>query len=813
MKSLFILLLLLSQSLFALDSHLRFSSWSLNKNQQLSDFLTLDFQVLHYDRMALTAEGTLSSFDEYADFQLANADFFENLGLLNQIEEFKQLKPNIKVVLTIGGWAQSQHFSDVFQQAELSENFLNELDHWLKTYHLDGIELDWRYPGVGGSSDTKHRKNDGKNLLNFIKQYRLRFPNKMISITSPNIPMSTHNLDLAELAGFVDFFNLPTDGIHGSWDTQVFHQSPLYRGKETSQHSVESIISGYQSLNVPMNKLVISMSAGVNTWYNTEGLYTPFEIISGKNDRSSFNKTGINSNDIQWDEAAQASYVFNADKNIFYSFESPRSIKQKSYYASLIGLRGLSLSESYYFDDLTLAQEMINASQQPYWFIKADSIWEIVKKGPDLLSLILMMILLMILLMVSAGLLLWRWYYLQQKEYRQLNRFQQLMLQFNQQFSLTTDLLMLQPELINSPIVVNTLPAMQQLCIDNQKIEWLNQAQIPMLKSKVNLTTWLSPFCQKHQLDVSGESKDSGINVDLARIWQASEQLLLILGDPKLAVSADQCSLTFTQLSISQYLQANVQSALRLWQQSGGLMTFESTDLTLSLDLIAQKHELEHQPENKAIDLAQIQPYLEKLSQSKEIEQQIESLMDCLEHMGFSAASAQMDGITQKSFGNTNLPNQWQYEISATQRWQLSLFQEKAINEQQRILLNALSGQFQLLQDLLRQIARSPSFLLDLYDISRDKDKILYIEASKGYSIIHFSGRKKEKIITIRLKQILNHFDANNLVQIHRSYLINPNKITAVNYISSRKAEVILENVSLSASQRYFSNLPKAAMT
>lgn len=62
---------------------------------------------------------------------------------------------SFKVSFAIGGWVNSQHLSNILNNAD-SRNFLiNEIERTINQYQLDGVDIDWEYPVTGGATEGK----------------------------------------------------------------------------------------------------------------------------------------------------------------------------------------------------------------------------------------------------------------------------------------------------------------------------------------------------------------------------------------------------------------------------------------------------------------------------------------------------------------------------------------------------------------------------------------------------------------------------------------------------------------------------------
>ena len=86
------------------------------------------------------------------------------------------------------------------------------------------------------------------------------------------------------------------------------------------------------------------------------------------------------------------------------------------------------------------------------------------------------------------------------------------------------------------------------------------------------------------------------------------------------------------------------------------------------------------------------------------------------------------------------------------------------------------------------------------YKIVRiDIDKIIYIEAMSEYLRISCEDKSKPVIVLLSMKKIEEHLPSNMFMRIHRSFIINLNKICEV-----KKNHVVIEgDISLPIGDNY----------
>jgi hypothetical protein len=156
-----------------------------------------------------------------------------------EFESFKQLE-GIKKVLSIGGWAFSTEPSTyhLFRNGVLPANrqaLANSIAAFVNTHGLDGVNLDWEYPGVSVSAPyAKSRErpltrsqaqdmpgipaaslDDGANYLELLKLLRGLMPNKEISVAAPASYWYLKGFPIKLMSDYCDYIVYMTYDLHG----------------------------------------------------------------------------------------------------------------------------------------------------------------------------------------------------------------------------------------------------------------------------------------------------------------------------------------------------------------------------------------------------------------------------------------------------------------------------------------------------------------------------------------------------------------------------------------------------------------------
>ncbi|KAL4909586.1 hypothetical protein BDW74DRAFT_174788 [Aspergillus multicolor] len=148
--------------------------------------------------------------------------------LVRRLAGLKAQDPDLKVFVAIGGWAYNDPgptrttFSDLAASQDAQKKFFKSLISFLSTYNLDGVDIDWEYPGPDDIVERGGREEDFKNFPVFMQRLKQALKGAGgrdgITITLPASYWFLQYFDIVKLEKYVDFFNMMTYDLHGAWD-------------------------------------------------------------------------------------------------------------------------------------------------------------------------------------------------------------------------------------------------------------------------------------------------------------------------------------------------------------------------------------------------------------------------------------------------------------------------------------------------------------------------------------------------------------------------------------------------------------------
>jgi GH18 family chitinase/chitodextrinase len=335
---------------------------------------------------ATIKDGVIAHFDTYAATEVMHGEAWDSpyVGNLGQFEKLKKAYPHLSMMVSVGGWTQSGNFHDVAATQEARERFAASVVQYIRTYKMDGVDIDWEYPGSYREPDLTDNSNDQGTpkadeseketftlLLKTLRRYLDEAggqDGKYYQLTAA-LSASERVIDFIEpskFAQYLDFLNIMTYDMHGAWDGTTNHQSALFANHNAPDKlNVDAVVKQYLEYGVDPKKLVVGTPFYSRGWKGVayrklddglEGLFSQaqggangiwdggvaggmnpyYHLIEMEKDPS-FTK--------YFDEEAKATYLYSSEKGEFYTYEDKRSLQAKIDYVKEKGLGGMIIWE------------------------------------------------------------------------------------------------------------------------------------------------------------------------------------------------------------------------------------------------------------------------------------------------------------------------------------------------------------------------------------------------------------------------------------------------------------------------------------
>lgn len=276
---------------------------------------------------------------------------------LNKLINLKAEKPDLKVIAAIGGWG-VDGFSDAALTPTSRYNFARQAKQLMDQYKIDGIDIDWEYPG-SSAAGIKSRPEDKENFTLLLTALRdVLGENTWLSVAGTGDKAYINNsLDVLNVAPLINYFNLMsydfTAGETGERGRN--HQSNLYDSAlSLPGYSVDSMVKNLENAGMPSNKIMLGV---------------PFYGRLGATITKSFDqlrKDYINKNGFKFNFDKQAKVPYLTKNGIYeMSYDNELSILIKGDYVLKNNLGGIFSWTSTYDQANILARAMYLSINDP----------------------------------------------------------------------------------------------------------------------------------------------------------------------------------------------------------------------------------------------------------------------------------------------------------------------------------------------------------------------------------------------------------------------------------------------------------------
>ncbi len=286
------------------------------------------------------------SFTHIKGSRISLANARDSLGLINCVSQ-KKRNPQLKVIVSMGGWTGCYSCSEVFSTDSSRKIFASSARKLLNDFKADGIDLDWEYPAIQGPPGHPFMQRDKENFTALIKTLRDSLDkSKELSFAAGGFTQYINeSIDWKSVVPLVDRINLMTYDLVTGYDTVTGHHSGLYstpKQKESCDHAVKMLLAK----GVPAHKLLIGAAFYARIWENVapdnEGLYGKGKFLRGVSYRGFRPLFSADSGFVyHWDKTASAPYFYNETKKWFVTFDDSASVSIKTTYAINKRLNGI----------------------------------------------------------------------------------------------------------------------------------------------------------------------------------------------------------------------------------------------------------------------------------------------------------------------------------------------------------------------------------------------------------------------------------------------------------------------------------------
>ncbi len=308
----------------------------------------------------------------------------EYKGNLGQLKKLKEQYPHLKVLISVGGWTKSNGFHNAASTATTRARAAENLKNFVVQYGLDGVDIDWEYPGVNRDKDPNDQYDlgapggieDKEKFTLFLKAIREALDaqgkkdGKKYELTAA-IGVGYDKIAVTnpgDYCKYLDALNLMTYDMHGAFESNTGHQAPLYANMNCgiysddvrAKYNIDWAVKKFIAEGVPASKIVVGLPFYSRGWNNVSGgldfdgdgvadgmFGTGGSTLAGKwgvGGQSPYFEVKKLENQSGWkkyrDEVSKACWLYNRGSRELYTYDDQLTIKTKCDYINDLGLGG-----------------------------------------------------------------------------------------------------------------------------------------------------------------------------------------------------------------------------------------------------------------------------------------------------------------------------------------------------------------------------------------------------------------------------------------------------------------------------------------
>ncbi len=266
------------------------------------------------------------------------------------LHQLKEVNPELKILVSIGGWTNSKGFSDAVLTPEGVRKLTASGIGFLKKYHLDGLDFDWEYPALQGDNNPV-RPEDRENFVAMLKSFREGLDSLgqvdgrhyLTTIASGGFRGYLEVNNLAEAQQYLDLINIMAYDFYTAGDARTGHHANLFPSGAKGR-SAQTAVEEHIEFGVPAKKIVLGVPFYGRMWKGVDprdkGLFQPgrFEMGLPYHQVDALSKNSAFAR--HWDEKAGAPYLFSPKDSTWITYEDQQSLGLKMKFVREKGLAG-----------------------------------------------------------------------------------------------------------------------------------------------------------------------------------------------------------------------------------------------------------------------------------------------------------------------------------------------------------------------------------------------------------------------------------------------------------------------------------------
>lgn len=288
-------------------------------------------------------------------------------GQLGIFFRLKNSCPHVKLLVSIGGWTWSWHFSKVMGNTVRRDKAIETANALIEEFGFDGLDIDWEFPNFKRSDDPLYAtsSNDLENLADFTEKLQAKWAKKDKLITLAMRAYAQGSADTwTRLGKSLDYgLVMGYEFQHNSVRTRP--GSPLtsatWNTGDEIKSNVKSVVAGYDALGFNKSRIVVGLPLYVVGWANIDmknrdsslsslpkGLAVKLTSASKPIEKFSYHKLAAVLRQYPMEHEyyeAMGTDIYTNSTHVLFA-ESPKSVAAKTNFAKAEKLAGMMIWNS-----------------------------------------------------------------------------------------------------------------------------------------------------------------------------------------------------------------------------------------------------------------------------------------------------------------------------------------------------------------------------------------------------------------------------------------------------------------------------------
>lgn len=312
-----------------------FAAWSVYEPKHfVLDLPAENLTHVFYAFMKINDSGEVLLPDPWGDTEMPMPD--GSHGLLAALAKLKTRNPALKTLMSIGGWGTHLQFAAVMLDPAKTSVFVSTAVALMHEHGFDGLDIDWEYP----ENDTQ-----GQQLVGLLRMLRDELgaanSDSLLTVAAPASPYNVQNYRVSEMDAYLSFWNIMCyDFVGPEWSARAGYHSNLRGDNGNDNLCADSAIRQYLSLGVDLRKLVLGMPLYGKCFYKPETRQPGSRFSNNSPYPPVLDYHAIDRSKECYDAQRVACYIYDDQKQLLVSYDSPQCAIEKAKYIKQRNLRG-----------------------------------------------------------------------------------------------------------------------------------------------------------------------------------------------------------------------------------------------------------------------------------------------------------------------------------------------------------------------------------------------------------------------------------------------------------------------------------------